>query len=270
MESRRTALALAALLLVPAPSHAFAAAGTSVAATSLPGVSSPKEDLLPKGASAAVLLFFRAGQDRSRDALREIGVAQSQLAGKPVRWLGIVPEGTEASEVSAILADAKASLPVARDAGDALYAALGLSLHPVVVVLGQGRKVVAIETYRLGRFSSVLTALTHKALGEGSDAEVAAAEEPETSLLPGADPVLVGMRHVKLGRKLLAAGITAKAHENAKKALAIAPSSAAWALEGEAFVAEKRCPEALKAFASALAMDPRDPAALAGRARCAQ
>jgi hypothetical protein len=266
--SARAALALALLLLAPAPSHAHAAPGTAVEATALPGLSGGKEELLPRSARAAVLVFFRVGQDRSRDALQEITLAKESLAGKPVRWLGVVPDATPADEVRALLDAAKVSLPVASDPGDALYAALGLALHPVVVVVGPGRKVAAVETYRLGRFSAVVAAQVRKALGEGSDAEVAAADAPEGSALPGADPVKVGMRHVKLGRKLLDAGMPAKAHENAKKALAIAPSAVAWTLEGDAFVAEKRCPEAMKAFASALAMDPKEPGALAGRARC--
>jgi Tfp pilus assembly protein PilF len=92
---------------------------------------------------------------------------------------------------------------------------------------------------------------------------------PPGSQLPGEDPAGVAARHVKFGRKLLAAGSIAMAHDHARRSLEIAPSAAAWVLEGDAFKAEGSCAKALPAYDAALKLDGADAAALAGRRACA-
>lgn len=259
---------LLALAIVPGPAVARAAPGLVMSATSLPGLAGGTEEILPRGAKAAVLLFFRTGQERSRDAVREFAVARDALAGKPVRFLGVVPEGTPAAEVRSLLDFAKVDFPVAVDPGDAAYAQLKLAMHPVAIVLGPGRTLEASESYRIGRFSAVLAARAKLALGEATEADVARADAPEPSPLPGDDPVQVSMRHVHLGQMLLKSRLPQKARVEAQQALAIAPSAAAWSLMGDTFAAERNCASAANAYKTALKLDPRDPAALAGRAKC--
>jgi peroxiredoxin len=56
--------------------------------------------------------------------------------------------------------------------------------------------------------------------------------------------------------------------DRARKVVAFAPSVEAWRLEGEAFAAEGRCPDARRAFDAALALDPGDRETTAARQAC--
>lgn len=225
--------------------------------------------LFERGASATVLVFFRPGHERSAEALRAVAATQAALADKPVRWVGVAPGGSTAADAEAALAVAP-RLTVLVDEGDALYARVAIRTHPAILFLDRSRRVLAFEPFHPIDFADILRARVRRALGEIGDAEVAQALEPKKSEMPGEDPAGVASRHVSFGRKLLRAKAFAAAHESARKSMAIAPTAAAWALEGEIFAAEGKCGEAESAFASALKLDPADAAALAGRGACAR
>lgn len=223
--------------------------------------------LFERGASATVLVFFRPDHERSAEALRVVAKTQDALAGKPVRWVGVAPGGIQAADGAAALAAAP-KLTVLVDEGDALYSRLGIRTHPALIFVDRSRRVIAFEPFHPIDFGDIVRARVQRALGEITDAEVGKALAPERSQMPGEDPLGVASRHVRFGRKLLHGKAFAAAHENARKSMAIAPTAAAWALEGEIFAAEGKCAEAETAFASALKLDPREPAALAGRGTC--
>jgi hypothetical protein len=224
--------------------------------------------LLDRAAGATAIVFFRTEHERSLETLTRMAECQPQLAGKPVRWVGIVPSDTAAAEARATVEASGMRIAVLVDAGDALYAKLGVRTHPAIAVVDRARKLVAFEPFHERDYCAIVVARVRRALGEISDAEVSKAVAPSPSRLPGDDPTGVARRHVSFGRKLLAAGAYAQAHESARKALSIAPVPAAWTLEGEIFAAEGRCADALRAFEAALRMDPRDREAAAGRQRC--
>ncbi|BDG03924.1 hypothetical protein [Anaeromyxobacter oryzae] len=256
---------LAALLATAAP-----AADAAVAATALPALDGGgPEELQPRDARASVLVFFRPDHERSQAMLADVARCQQRLAGKPVRWVGVVPDGAAPASARADVDRAGARLVLAVDRGDAVYGALGLRMHPVVVVLGRGRTVAGVEPFHAVDACDLVTVRIRRALGEATDADVAHAAAPERSALPGdGDQTLVARRNLHLGEKLLAARSYAKAHDQARRALAVAPIADAWALEGEIFAAEGKCPDARRAFEAALALDPRHARAAAGRGRC--
>lgn len=225
--------------------------------------------LAEKGAGASVLLFFRSGNERSVEALRAVGECQAFFAPKPVRFVGIVSDQDPPADVKAAIASAGVKLPVLLDDGDALYARLGVRTHPAIYVLDRARRIVAFETYRQVGLCEAVKAHVRRALGEISDADVAKALAPEPSQLPGDDPRGVATRHVKLGRKLLAAGAVQAAHENARKSLELAPIADGWTLEGDAYRAEGACAKALQAYDAALKLEAASAGALAGRKACA-
>jgi tetratricopeptide (TPR) repeat protein len=78
----------------------------------------------------------------------------------------------------------------------------------------------------------------------------------------------VARRDVNLGRKLLAHKQYAKAAQSANKALERAPIAAAFSLLGDVAAAQGDCLKAVKQYDLALKLDPKDPAALAGKAVC--
>ncbi|WP_242396009.1 thioredoxin domain-containing protein [Anaeromyxobacter oryzisoli] len=259
---------LAVLASLSATALAGDPAPTTVAAA-LPGLEGGTEELQPRGANASVLVFFRPGHERSQAMLADVARSQERLAGKPVRWVGVVSPGTDAASARADLARTGARLALALDPDDATYGAIGLRMRPAAVVLSKGRAISAVEPFHAVDGCDLLTVQVRRALGEATDTDVARAAAPERSALPGdGDPALVARRNLHLGRKLLAVRSYAKAHEQVRRALAIAPLADAWVLEGDVFVAEQRCADARKAFEAALALDPRHAGALAGRARC--
>ncbi len=271
MRTHRThpvVLVLAAALAALAGRSAAAEVGQVLDDAKLREIGGGTAALFERGSSATVLVFLRPEQERSQETLRVIARVQSSLAGKPVRWVGIAAADAVPADVKAMLAAAGSTLPVLLDEGDALYARLGVRTHPAILFLDKGRRVLAFEPFHPVGFADILNARVRRALGEIGDAEVAKALAPAESQMPGEDPIGVARRHVSFGRKLLVGKAFAKAHENARKSLEIAPTAAAWALEGQIFAAEGNCAEAAKAFDSALRLDAKEPAALAGRGAC--
>jgi tetratricopeptide (TPR) repeat protein len=267
------ALHVAAALLwacaLPASAEAFEA-GKPVPEVTLKEVGGGTAPVVDRTAAVNALVFFRAPHDRSEETLKMLAACQPKLAGKPVRFVGLVPaDSAEAAKASVAASGAK--LPVLVDEDDAVYAALGVRLHPGIAIADRTRSVVAFEPYHAVDFCEIVVARVRHALGELSDAELAAALAPRTSALPGGDDHGgVAHRHVAFGKKLLASKAYAPAHAELQKALQAAPSAEAWRVEGEIFAAEGKCAEAVKAFDAALAIDPRDAGAAAGKKGCAK
>ncbi len=272
METWRGILGLAALAAALGPEVARPEAlepGEVVEDVQLQLLGGGTAGLVERGAAASVLVFFRPGQDHSLDALRAIGECQTALAGKPVSFAGVVSGDDPPAAVREALAAVRATIPVLLDAGDALYARLGVRAHPTMAILDKGRRLVGFEHYRAVGYCESIRARVRRVLGEISEAELAQAAAPAPSQLPGKDPLDVARRHVRLGRKLLESKLFAQAHEQARKSLGLGPSAEAWSLEGDVFAAEGKCADAARAFDSALKLDPGEAAALAGKRRCA-
>jgi len=258
---------LAALTGVAARAEAIDT-GQVVAEATLETVDGGTAPLVDRASGATAIVFFRTQQERSLETLRMLARCQPQLAGKPIRWVGVVPGDTARPEARADVVASGVNLPILVDDGEAVYARLGVRMHPGIAILDRARRVVAYEPYHQVDYCAIVVARVRRALGEISDADVAAALAPAASHLPGEEPGGVARRHLSFGRKLLAAKAYAQAHESARKAVALAPSPAAWTLEGEVFAAEGKCVEAAKAFDAALALEPRTAAAEAGKQAC--
>jgi hypothetical protein len=101
-------------------------------------------DVTPRGSTAArrpwSIARRRHGARVLQDAagallatLKAMASCQPQLAGKPVRWVGIVPGDTVAADAKADVAASGMKPTVLVDEGDALYAKLGVRTHPIAV-----------------------------------------------------------------------------------------------------------------------------------------
>ena len=129
-------------------------------------------------AKATVLVFFRPGQARSVEALRELAHCRATLEGRSLRWIGVVPENAPSDAVGSVLRDSGFEAVTLLDAGDALYGSLGLALHPVVVIADGSRRLAAFEPFRSVDFCPVGSARVRRALGEISEGEMEAALAP--------------------------------------------------------------------------------------------
>ena len=248
---------------------AHAAVGTPVADVDLPlKEGSGKVPLLGAG-QASVLVFFRPDQGRSRAALRDLAQCRKALAGKPARWVSLVPESAPAEPVAAMVRESGFDLPVLSDSGDGVYASLGLSLHPVVVIVDRDRKLAAFEPFRSVSFCDVVSAQLRYVLREISQEELRAALDPQPSMQSG--PASGGKRYRSLAEALLKTGNHDKAIQNARKSIELEPGSAdGHALLGRILLSKGDCPAAVRAFDAALVLDKSSVPARNGIADCAR
>jgi tetratricopeptide (TPR) repeat protein len=266
--ARLVVAALTGLAASPLLAHAHAEVGTAVPNPELVAASGEKLHLLDPMAQVSVLIFVRAGQERSVDALKAMARCEKELAGKPVRFLAIVPADTTADQAKALAVTTGVRMPLLFDVDDALYEKLLVRLHPVVFLVDAKARVSDFEQYRQIDYCDVIMARIRFRLGEIDQAALTRIVEPARNTMPGDDPKDVGNRDVNLGRKQLKIGQYDKAIASANKALGVSPNPGAFALLGDVAAARGNCAAALKQYESALKLDPTEPHALAGKKAC--
>lgn len=272
MNSRRVVgwvlFGLLAYAARPFPGRAFASAavGDRVADAELPTLDGGRHRLLRQGARVNVLVFFRPEQDHSLDTLQDLAACERELRGKPVHFVAVVSGSWPAAEVRAFVARAGVAMPVLVDEGDALYGRIGVRLHPSIGVLDGTGRLLAYEPFRAINYGERVRARIRRGLGEITDAEVAAVENPARSETRSEDGV--ARRHVQYARSLLRVKKPEAALAEAEKGLAVAPSAEAYAVQGQALAAMGRCAEAVRAFEAALKLEPAHAVAQEGRRSC--
>jgi tetratricopeptide (TPR) repeat protein len=181
--------------------------------------------------------------------------------------VAVVSGSAPADSVATMMRDSRFAAPVLVDAGDALYASLGLALHPVVVVVGRDKKLAAFEPFRAVDFCPVVSARIRHVLREISDDELAAALAPPKATQGGNGQV--ARRYRAFAEALFKDKSYDKALENVRKSLDKDPMLApAHALLGQILLAQERCADAIPAFDQALALEPDNASAREGLARC--
>jgi tetratricopeptide (TPR) repeat protein len=257
---------LSLLAALPPLAQARAEAGTVVQNVELRTLAGGKAPLLSGKAKANVFVFFRTGQERSLDALKQMAACEKELAGKSVHWAAVVSGSEVSADVEAAVQQAGIKMPVLVDDGDVLYDRLGVRLHPMVGIADQKFVLVAMEPYRQIEYCEVIKTRIKMLLGDATVADLEKVVNPEKSPLPGADPAKKAQRDVNMARRLYEIGQYADAVKFAKKALEIAPVAHAYTVMGQAYVKLGKCDEAGKAFDEAVKLDPKE-SAVAGPAR---
>jgi hypothetical protein len=269
---RRPVIRLALLALVaalPPLAQARAEPGAVIPDVELRTLSGGKAHLLSSKVKASVFVFFRTGQDRSTDALKQMAACEKELAGKPVYWTAVVSGSEAPADVNALVAESGIQMPVLVDEGDALYDRLGIRLHPMVGIVDQKAVLAAMEPYRQIDYCDVIRTRIKVLLGEATAADLERILNPPKTPLPGADPVKKAQRDVNMARRLYEIGKYGDAVSYANRALEVAPVAHAYTIMGQAYVKLGKCPEANRAFLQALKMDPRERnAVVAARGPC--
>jgi len=242
----------------PPPAQARAEPGAVLQNIELKTLAGGKAPLLSAKAKANVFVFFRTGQERSVDALKQMAVCERELAGKAIYWAAIVSGSESPGEVQAIVAQTGIKMPVLIDEGDVLYDRLGIRLHPMVGIT-DGRFVLnAMEPYRQIDYCDVIRTRIKVLLGEATVAQLDKVMNPDKSPLPGADPMKKAMRDVNMARRLYEIGQYGDALKFANKALEVAPVAHAYTVRGLAYAKLGKCDEANQAFAQATQLDPNE------------
>ncbi len=242
-------LSLALGLLAPTASPAFRemAVGDVVKNRRMPAVDG-KPELLLGTAQANVFVFFRTGQDHSASALAHVAKLEAELAGKPVRFVGVVSGSEPLDEVRTMVRAAGVRMPVLIDEKDALYGELGVVLHPSVGIADAKHRIVGYQPFRKVNLLDLLRGRIQLALGEITETQFAAIVDPPAA------PVAVNRAHARanLARKLLAMGSVAAAIDSARAAVKLDPAYAdAHAVLAEALARDGQCPEAEREAAEA-------------------
>lgn len=269
MSRLTTPLALLTLFAaLPPPASARAEPGTVVQNLELATLAGGRQRLISPRAKVNVFVFFRTGQERSLDALKQMAACERELAGKPVAWAAIVSSAEPLADVKATVAEAGIRMPVLIDQDDLLYNSLDIRMHPMVGIVDARAVLSAMEPYRQVEYCEVIKAHIRVLLGEATQAAADKAMNPQTTGLPGSDPMKKAMRDVNMARKLIEIGEYAEAVKFAEKALTIAPVPEAYSVMGQAYAKLRKCPDAERAFATALKLDPKNAVAAAGRGSC--
>jgi tetratricopeptide (TPR) repeat protein len=260
---------LAVLAVVPPVARARAEAGTPLDNVELRTLAGGKEKLFSASAKANVFVFFRTGQDRSLDALKQMAGCEKAFAGKPVHWVAIVSGSESPADVKAVVAETGIQMPVLIDEGDVLSDRLGVRLHPMVGIADGKLMLAAMEPYRQIEHCDVIKTRIQVLLGEATLADLDRMRNPARSPLPGADPTRKAMRDVNLARRLTEIGQHEKAVAQARKALEVAPVAQAFVVMGQAYAKLGRCADSAEALDQALKLDPSSPDVAPARALCA-
>lgn len=209
-----------------------------------------------------VLVFFRAGQDHSASTLAQLAALEAELAGRPVRFVGVVSASDPRDPIRAMVRTSGVRMPVLLDEGDALYGQLGVTLHPCIWVTDARHHLAGYQPFRKLNLLDATRGRIQLALGEIDEAQLAAILDPHPA------PVAASRAHarLKLARKLLAAGAAQAAVESARAAVAQEPDLAeAHAVLAEALAAAGRCDEAEREAAAARRLDGAIAAAACAR-----
>jgi tetratricopeptide (TPR) repeat protein len=249
--------------------HAHADIGTPVDNLELRSASGGKAALFDAKSKVSVLVFVRAGQDRSADALKAMAKCEKDMAGKPVRFVAVVSGETPVEEAQAMVQAAGVKMPLLLDDEEGLYNKLGVRLHPVIFLIDAKHKVADFEQYRQIDYCAVIAAEIRFLLGEIDQAALNKVLDPPRNAMPNDNPKDVANRDLSLGRRQLKIKQFDKAIASANKALSLGPNAAAYALLGDVALARKDCPGALKEYEQALKLDPKEEHALAGKKSCA-
>jgi tetratricopeptide (TPR) repeat protein len=249
---------LALLTALPPLARARAEPGSVIQDVELRTIAGGKAHLLSTKAKANVFVFFRTGQDRSLDALKQMAACEKELAGKAIYWAAVVSGSEVPAEVQALVKETGIQMPVLVDDGDVLYDRLGVRLHPMVGIADGKFVLAAMEPYRQIEYCDVIKTRIRMLLGEATAADLDKVVNPEKTALPGADPMKKAQRDVNMARRLYEIGQYKDAVKFANRALEVAPVAHAFTIMGQAYAKLGKCPEATKAFEQAAKMDPKE------------
>ena len=215
-----------------------------------------------------ILVFFRPDKDFSRETLKGLAACEKRTAGKPVHWAAIVADRYTAGQVKSAVAEAGIAMPVLIDVGEALSNEVAVAQLPAVAFTDKGKKLVAYQPYTRLNFCELVDARIRLLLNEITEAEFSARANPVSTKIGG--ETSVAGRHAKMAEALLEAGKNDKALESARLAVQHdATLAAAHSVLGACLRAAGNCKEATAAFDKALALDPKDARARAGKTACA-
>jgi len=220
-------------------------------------------------ARANVIVFFKPGQQHSNVTLQHLAACEKEFTGKSVRWTAVVSDRFSKAESEAPVKEARITMPVVIDVGDALYGSLGVVLTPVIGIADSNHVLAAYLPFAQVNYEETIKANIRYVLGEITAQELKESLDPPR-IIQGSDPE-IARRRFKLAEKLFQGGSYAKALESARKSVEKDPTApAAHVLLARILAAQGDYRSALNAYDQALKLDSSNSAALEGKKECEQ
>ncbi len=222
-----TVAVIAPIVLCAQPTEATASNHTPIGAVidnvQLQTIAGSTIPVLASDGAATALLFFKPDQLNMIPTLNAIAGCEKELAGKPVRWVGVVPERYTAQQAKEAAAAAGIQMPVVIDKGDALHQVIGVAMHPTVAIMDKDHRLMQFQAFTKLNFCEAVMARIKRVLGELDDAGLARALDPSAEQPKG--NVSAAKRDLKLAEMLLKGGNVDKALEIARNAARNDPSN---------------------------------------------
>jgi len=267
------ARAILVLLSLASPGGADAftnvALGDRIDSENMPTLDGGTEPLLSAQAQANVFIFFRPNQVNSTETLRAMAACEQEFKGKPIHWVAIVSSSWDSGDVRKVVTETGIRMPVLVDKADRLYGKLGLRLHPVVGIADGKFKLLAYEPFMKVNYCDRIRARIQFALQEISAEDVKRVEAPEKATMPGEIEGAALKRRQNLGQLLLRSKQYDKAAVEAMAILGKDPRHVgALVLLGDVRAGQGNCAEAVTSYDAALAIEPGNALAQAGKQAC--
>jgi tetratricopeptide (TPR) repeat protein len=230
--------------------------GAQMENASLPALAGGEQDFL-SGTNVSVFIFINPELEHSNHALAEISRFAQTISNAPVHWCAIVSDRVPRELVELRVRELGLTMPVLIDRDDALFGKIGVIMRPSIGVTDTNRLLVAYEHFTEVNYANVVAAQVRHALGEISDAELAATLHPPAGNIDEADSV--AHRYLRLAEKQFAATNYAPALANLQRSLDRKPTAASFSLQGKILSAQGRTNEAAAAFAAASKLEAAAP-----------
>lgn len=211
-----------------------------------------------------VVLFFRADQEQSKDALADLQKVQEKYSGKDVQVLALTPDRNDGKAIAGIAGDLKLTYPVLLDEARAVYGSWGVFLFPTTGIIGrEGELFKHISSYNR-QFADKVEGYVRLALGEINEQELEAILNPKDAerLSPEQKKA---ERHMMLAQRMIDRKMLDKAAHELESAIEADPALAeAHVRYGFVLLKQGKAADAKGYFEKALELDKRADDAAAG------
>ncbi len=203
-----------------------------------------------------VILYWRVGQERSHQALKELKSLHKKLSGKPLQILAVTKDADKLAEIKALKQSLELPFPVLLDSDAKVYSDLGVLVFPSTALIDSK----GVFRFYYGGFRSDyqedLFGQVRLLLGLITPEKLRAEKERVTPRL--SENQKRAINHIKLAKTLRDRGMDEKAFQEAEKAVKLDPDNAeGYILYGFCLLDINKTDQGLANFQKALKLNPR-------------
>ncbi len=202
-----------------------------------------------------ILLYWRAGQERSLLALTDVNEIFESLKDKDVQVLGLTAQTDNPESIRKILRDNKINYPVLLDSDRSVYGDYGIFVYPTTIIINRsGQLAYAIPSHAL-TYRTGLEARLRYILGEIDEKEMHEMFSPHKRQID--KMLLAAHRKYNLAMRFAETGFIDQAIKAVSESIEASPDNAkTHILSGFLFLKRKKTDKAIEDFNQAIKLDP--------------